>query len=83
MSATTKNTLILHIAELGEFCPPEAKEKIATALGGNAHVTVHSYSGVDHAFARIGGDNFDTNAPLEANNCTADLFRKQLGSWQF
>ena len=83
MSATTKNTLILHIAELGEFCPPEAKEKIATALGGNAHVTVHSYSGVDHAFARIGGDNFDTNATLEANNCTADLFRKQLGSWQF
>jgi len=80
MSATTKNTLILHIAELGEFCPPEAKEKIATALGGNAHVTVHSYPGVDHAFARIDGDNFDTNAALEANNRTADLFRKQLGS---
>lgn len=80
MSATIKNTLILHVAELGECCPPEAQEKIATALGDNAHVTVHSYPGVDHVFARIGSDNFDTNAALGANNRPADLFRKQLGS---
>jgi dienelactone hydrolase len=80
MAATIKNTLTLHVAELDGFCPPEAQEEIATALGGNAHVTVHSYPGVDHAFARIGGNNFDINAALEANNRTADLFRKKLGS---
>lgn len=79
MAATIKNPLILHVAELDGFCPPEAQEKIATALGGNAHVTVHSYPGVDHAFARIGGDNFDTNAALAANSRTAELFQKYLG----
>ena len=80
MAATIKNTLTLHVAELDGFCPPEAQEEVATALGGNAHVTVHSYPGVDHAFARIGGNNFDINAALEANNRPADLFRKKLGS---
>lgn len=72
--------LILHIAENDGFCPPEAQEKIKSALADNEHVVVYSYPGVDHAFARVGGDNFDADAALAANGRTADLFRKALGS---
>lgn len=80
MAAKIKNPLILHIAEKDGFCPPEAQEKIQTALGDNAHVTIHSYPGVDHAFARVGGDNYDADAALAANGRTAELFQKNLGS---
>ncbi|MGX9080364.1 alpha/beta fold hydrolase, partial [Klebsiella pneumoniae] len=42
-------------AEADEFVPPEAQAKIKDGLAGNPLVTVHSYAGRDHAFARVGG----------------------------
>ena len=79
LSSGIKNPLILHVAELDGFCPPEAQQKIKGALGPNEHVTVHSYPGVDHAFARIGGDNFNADAAAAANGRTAELFKSVLG----
>jgi carboxymethylenebutenolidase len=79
LSSGIKNPLILHVAELDGFCPPEAQQKIKGALGPNEHVTVHSYPGVDHAFARIGGDNFNADAAAVANGRTAELFKSVLG----
>lgn len=73
-----KNPLILHIAELDGFCPPEAQEKIKAGLGDNANVTLYSYPDVDHAFARTGGDNFNEAAATAANSRTAELFRAGL-----
>ena len=78
LSSGIKSPLILHVAELDAFCPPEAQQKIKGALDPNEHVTVHSYPGVDHAFARIGGDNFDADAAAVANERTAELFRAAL-----
>ena len=77
-AANIKNPLILHIAEKDGFCPPEAQEKIKTALEPNAHVTVYSYPGVDHAFARTGGANYDAASAALANERTKELFRTQL-----
>jgi len=79
MATNIRNPLILHLAELDEFCPPEARETIKTALGGNDHVTVYSYPGVDHAFARVAGENYDAGAAHTANSRTTELFQKHLG----
>jgi carboxymethylenebutenolidase len=69
---------MLHIAEKDQFCPPEAQAKIKAALTGNAHVTIHSYAGMDHAFARVGGQHYDKAAADSANQRTADFFKKNL-----
>ena len=70
---------MLHIAELDKFVPPEAQKKVKDGLAGNAHVTIHSYPGVDHAFARDGGQHWNAQAAGLANQRSADFFRKHLG----
>ncbi|MGH6888266.1 MAG: dienelactone hydrolase family protein [Rhizomicrobium sp.] len=70
--------LMLHIAEKDRFVPPAAQKRIADGLKGNSHITIHTYPGMDHAFARQGGENYDAaNAEL-ANSRTADFFRRHL-----
>ena len=73
-----KNPLILHIAEKDGYCAPESQAKIKEALDPNEHVTVYSYPGVDHAFARVGGDNYDSAAAAATKGRTAELFRRTL-----
>ena len=70
--------LMLHIAEKDQFCPPEAQAKIIAAMQSASTVAVHSYSGVDHAFARIGGAHYDQEAADLANNRTAAFFTENL-----
>ena len=70
--------LMLHIAEKDQFCPPEAQAKIKSTLSGHASVTLHSYPGVDHAFARQGGAHFDRAAADLANERTAAFFTENL-----
>src|SRR6185312_1276618 len=41
--------LMLHIAGLDKFCPPEAQAQIHAALDANPLVTLHDYPGMDHA----------------------------------
>ena len=77
-AAGTKNPAMLHIAELDEFCPPEARQQIVDGLSGNAHYTVHVYPGVDHAFARLGGAHYDKTAADLANGRTAEFFKSHL-----
>lgn len=70
--------LLLHIAENDEFVPAEAQAKVKQALGGNPLVTIHSYPGVDHAFARSGGAHYDQAAAELANRRTAEFFSSHL-----
>jgi carboxymethylenebutenolidase len=72
--------LMLHIAEQDEYCPPAAQQAIKAALGKNARVTIHSYPGVDHAFARNGGEHYDKATAESANKRTADFFKQHLGA---
>lgn len=69
---------LLHIAAKDQFVPPEAQTKIVEGLNGKPGVTVHVYPGVDHAFARIGGQHYDQAAANLANQRTADFFKTHL-----
>lgn len=72
------NPLMLHVAEADHFVPPEKQAAIADALAGNAHVTIHSYAGMDHAFAREFGGARNEEAANLADKRTRDFFAKAL-----
>ena len=55
-----------------------AQAKIKETLGGNSHVTLHSYAGQNHAFARAGGEHYDKKSADLANERTAAFFKKYL-----
>ena len=73
-----KKPLALHVAEKDQFTPPPAQEKIRQTLKDNPSVTLYSYPGVDHAFARIGGAHYDSLAADLANTRTAQFLRLHL-----
>lgn len=76
-SAITK-PLLLHIAEEDQFVSKEAQAKIKETLGRNSNVTIYSYPGVNHAFARVGGAHWNEEAARLANERTANFLRKHL-----
>ncbi|MEO0963217.1 MAG: dienelactone hydrolase family protein [Pseudomonadota bacterium] len=73
-----KKPLMLHIAEKDEFVPAEAQAAIKEGLAGKDHITVHSYAGRDHAFAREGGAHFHQDDADLANGRTLAFFRQHL-----
>lgn len=75
-----KKPLLLHIAEKDEYCPPQAQAKIKAALAANPLVTLHFYPGMNHAFARPGGEHYDKKNADLANERTAAFFKKNLGA---
>lgn len=77
--ASIRKPLMLHIAELDKFVPPEAQKAVQDGLAGMPHVEIHSYAGVDHAFARHQGDHYDEAAATLANSRTAAFLKKHLG----
>ena len=78
-AANISKPLMLHIAEEDGFCSKEAQAKIHAGLGPNALVTLHSYAGMDHAFARAGGEHYDADAAATAHERTLEFFRANLG----
>jgi carboxymethylenebutenolidase len=78
MAPGIKKPLLLHVAEKDGFVPPEAQAKTAAALAGNRHVTIHTYAGQDHAFARVGGKHYDKASADLANGRTAAFFKANL-----
>ena len=71
--------LVLHIAELDPFCPPEARAKILAGLQGRPGVSRHVYPGVDHAFARVGGDHFHKPSALMAHERSITALKAAIG----
>ena len=78
-AAKIRAPLLMHVAEKDKFVPPEAQAKIRDALAGHPKVTVHTYPGVDHAFARMGGLSWDGRAATIANGWTAEFLATNLG----
>lgn len=78
-AAGIKKPLLLHIAEKDEYCPPAAQARIKDGLAGKPLVTIHSYAGQDHAFARVGGKHYDKASADLANSRTAAFFKSALG----
>jgi len=73
-----KKPLVLHIAENDEFVPAEAQAQIKAGLAGNELITLHTYAGRDHAFAREGGAHYHQDDADLANGRTLAFFRQNL-----
>ena len=73
-----KKPYLMHIAAKDQFVPPEAQQKVISALKGNKLVTIHVYPEQDHAFARVGGDHYDKDAATKANERTAAFLKQNL-----
>ena len=71
--------ILLHIAEQDKFVPPDAQKKILDALLNKENITLHVYQGVDHAFARKGGDHYDGAMAETANDRTRRHLKTHLG----
>jgi carboxymethylenebutenolidase len=71
--------LALHIAELDKFCPPEARERIVAALRGRPGVSLYVYPGMDHAFARTGGEHFHKPSALLAHERSIAALKGAIG----
>jgi len=74
-----KCPLLLHIAELDKFCPPPARAAIVEGLQGRAGVTLQIYPGVDHAFARRGGDHYHRPSALMAHERSIATLKSAIG----
>jgi carboxymethylenebutenolidase len=77
VGAITK-PLMLHIAEKDKFSSPEAIGQVVDGLKPIVHAVVHVYPGVDHAFARKGGEHYDDAAAILADTRTEDFFEDYL-----
>jgi carboxymethylenebutenolidase len=70
--------LMLHIACEDKFVSPDAQAVILKGTQSNSKVTSHLYAGLEHAFARPGGEHFDAAGAELANKRTADFFATHL-----
>ncbi|NML60064.1 dienelactone hydrolase family protein [Massilia sp. RP-1-19] len=71
--------MIMHLGEADEYIPPPAREKITKAAEEHANVTVYTYAGQNHAFARHRGTHYDAASAKLANQRTFEFFKKHLG----
>jgi carboxymethylenebutenolidase len=77
-AAAITKPLMLHAAEEDGFSSPAALKTIRDGLAPIVHATVHSYPGVDHAFARKGGEHYDAKAATLADARTTSFFADNL-----
>ena len=71
--------LLVHIAELDQFAPPEVTEKVLDGAEDNEFIDAFVYPGVQHAFARVKGVHYDARAATIANGRTAEILADILG----
>ena len=73
-----KRPVMLHVAEEDQFVPKAAQATLTEALSAHPLVTLHSYAGRDHAFARKGGEHYDTTDAALAEQRTLAFFAANL-----
>ncbi len=72
--------LMLHIAGDDGFVDKAAQARIIAGLANHPKVTLHSYPGRGHAFARVGGAHYDAADAALANSRTEAFFAQVLKS---
>lgn len=70
--------LLMHIAVEDEYVSKEAQKVMRDALLDHPKVEMHSYQGMNHAFARNNGIHYDKANADRANSRTMDFFRTAL-----
>ncbi|HEY9730620.1 MAG TPA: dienelactone hydrolase family protein [Drouetiella sp.] len=73
-----KKPIMMHFAEDDGHITRDKQDKIKNALGANPLVTIHTYAHTDHAFCRVGGQNYNMQAAELANGRTLEFFKKNL-----
>jgi carboxymethylenebutenolidase len=71
--------LMLHVPTGDHFVGPEAQKAMHDGLGGNSHVTIHDYEGLDHGFAETSGARRDEQGAQLADRRTEDFFAAHVG----
>src|SRR5216684_7271956 len=70
--------LLMHLAEEDEFISKAAQAEIKTALAIKPNVTIYSYPGQYHAFARHNGAHYNAAAAALANGRTSEFLHQRL-----
>jgi len=70
--------MIVHLGTEDEYISKDAQRGIVEAFAGNPQVTIYSYPGCSHAFARHSGDHFDEAAAALANGRTSSFLNDRL-----
>jgi carboxymethylenebutenolidase len=78
-SSKIKCPMVLHMGEKDKWTPPEVVNAIKGAFEGRPQVEIYVYPGIDHAFSRKGGANFDKAAAMMAHSRSIAVFHKVLG----
>ena len=74
-----RKPLLIHIAQLDKYVPPEAQAKITAATQGNDLILAFTYANADHAFARVNGIHYHALAATIANGRSAAALAAALG----
>lgn len=77
-SPSLSGPLLMHLAGEDEYIDELAQDRIQAVLGKNPWVTIHTYAGQQHAFARHRGVHYDAPSARLANGRTAAFFRQHL-----
>jgi len=73
-----RSPLLIHLGEEDEFIGHDAQAQIKASVSHCPTVTVHSYAGCSHAFARHTGTRYDAKAARCANDRTLEFFETHL-----
>jgi carboxymethylenebutenolidase len=71
--------LVIHIAGLDQYCPPEAQQKIIKGLAKHEDIEVHVYPSADHAFARPAGDHYHAESAQLAEQRSLAALHEEIG----
>lgn len=70
--------LMLHMAEQDMLVPADVRERICASLAGQPNVDIRLYPGVNHAFALVGGPNYNAEASARANEASEQFLSRHL-----
>lgn len=78
-AANVQGKLVMHLAELDQFCPTDLRSQIQATLSTFKTIQTYVYDGVDHAFARPHGDHYHKPSALLAHERSIAALRKTIG----
>lgn len=77
--SNVKAKLVIHLAALDQFTPPDVQANIATAAVQFKHISVNVYPQVDHAFARPNSPHYHKTSAKFAHEKSITALRKVIG----
>jgi carboxymethylenebutenolidase len=77
-AAAVSIPMMVHLGEEDEFISKNAQRNIKDGFASNSEVTIYSYPGCSHAFARHTGVHYDATAARIANDRTWAFFDREL-----